>query len=294
MSDKDIDALSGVETTGHEWDGIKELNNPMPRWWLWTFYLTIVFAFGYVLYYPAIPLIEGSTMGISGTTNRSVLKDEMAALAAGNAQINATIVATDLEDIRADDALFRYSVAGGSSLYKVYCTQCHGSGAQGAVGYPNLNDDDWIWGGDLEAIYTTIAHGVRNEDDDDARISDMPRFGADDILESEDIYAAAEFVLKLSRQEHDVVLADKGAVIFEENCAACHGDAGEGVRELGGPKLADALWLYGGTREDIIKQVRLPRQGVMPSWQARLGEANVKKLAVYIHSLGGGESAVEE
>jgi len=293
MAPREIDELSGVETTGHEWDGIRELDNPMPRWWVWIFYATIVFSIGYVIYYPAIPLISTATSGVSGITNRSLLEAELTAATAAKAGLMEKIVQTDLESIRQDNELSRFAVAGGKSLFKVYCSQCHGSGAQGAPGYPNLNDDDWLWGGDLETLYTTIAHGVRNQDDEDARISEMPAFGAD-LLEPAQISEAAEFVLKLSSQDHDAQKAEAGAVVFAENCAACHGDAGDGGREFGAPNLADGLWLYGGGRAEIAAQIRTPRHGVMPAWRARLGEASVKQLAVYIHSLGGGEKTAAE
>jgi len=287
MADKEIDKVSGVETTGHEWDGIKELNNPLPRWWLWTFYATIVFAIGYMAYYPAIPLIEGSTMGMSGETNRSVLQQELKAADEAKVGLVSQIEQASLQDIWSNDELFRFSVAGGQSLYKVNCSQCHGSGAQGAPGYPNLNDDDWLWGGDLDAIYTTIKHGVRNGTDPEARDSQMPAFG-EGILEAPQIQQVANYVLKLSGQEHDEALASTGQQLFAENCAACHGEDGKGGRDFGAPNLADQLWLYGGTADKVAAQISKPKHGVMPAWQARLGETTVKELAVYVHSLGGG------
>lgn len=288
MADNKIDEVSGIETTGHSWDGIEELNNPLPRWWLWTFYLTIIFSVGYMVWYPAIPLISSATPGLSGVTTRGQIEEELAAVAAGRADIEAEIAATDFEDIRKNEELLRFASASGESLYKVYCTQCHGSGASGSPGFPNLNDDDWIWGGDIESIQFTIAHGVRNDESDDARFSDMPAFGRDEILESGDIAAAAEFVLQLSGQEFDAAEAEHGSVVYEENCAVCHGDAGEGLQELGGPRLTDGIWLYGGTREEIVTQIREPKHGVMPAWNERLGEAGTKSLALYIYSLGGG------
>ncbi len=293
MAKSEIDDVSGVETTGHEWDGIKELNNPLPRWWLWTFYACIAFAVGYVIYYPAIPLLEGSTMGISGETNRSLLHAELAQADAAKAGLLSRIESTGLEDIRSNEELFRFSVAGGSSLYKVNCSQCHGSGAQGAPGYPNLNDDDWIWGGDLDSIYTTIRHGVRNAEDDDARVSQMPAFG-DGVLETPQIADVTQYVLQLSAQDHDATAAKSGAAIFAENCAACHGDDGKGGREFGAPNLADALWLYGNTADQIAAQVARPKHGVMPAWGLRLSEAEVRQLSVYVHSLGGGEQAATQ
>lgn len=285
----EIDEVTGVPTTGHEWDGIKELDNPMPRWWLWTFYASILFAVGYVIYYPAIPLIDGSTMGISGETSRLLLKQETEIVNLQRAEKIALLDKSTLSEIQQDTKLNRFAVRGGKSLFKVNCTQCHGSGAAGGPGYPNLNDDEWIWGGDLEAIYTTIAHGARNGEDDDERYSEMPAFGTDEILDRNQIVSVAEYVLKLSFQEHDVALALQGAVIFEEQCAACHGVTGLGERDLGAPSLADAIWLYGGTREDIISQITSPKSGVMPPWKARLGESAVKQLTIYVHSLGGGE-----
>lgn len=291
MAPREVDEFSGVETTGHEWDGIRELDNPMPRWWVWIFYATIVFSIGYVIYYPAIPLIEGSTLGISQHTTRKAVEAEIAEAKAAKAGLVSKIEQTDLETIRQDDELSRFAVAGGKSLYKVYCSQCHGSGAQGAPGYPNLNDDDWLWGGDLETLYTTIAHGVRNDEDEDARFSDMPAFG-DDLLEPEQISSVTDYVLKISNQEHDPAKAEAGLEVYAENCAACHGETGTGGREFGAPNLADALWLYGGTRDEIATQIRVPKHGVMPPWQARLGDVGVKQLAIYVHSLGGGEKAI--
>ncbi len=288
---QEIDEISGTETTGHEWDGIKELDTPMPRWWVWTFYATIVFSIGYVIYYPTIPLIETSTAGISGITARGQLEEQMVAVGKANAAKLERIETTPLEKIRGDEDLYRYATAGGKSLYKVYCSQCHGSGAQGAAGYPNLNDDDWLWGGDLQAIYKTIAHGVRNEDDEDARLSQMPAFGRDEILEKPEVTAVTEYVLKLSGKQHNATQAEKGKTVYADNCASCHGDAGKGIREFGAPNLADALSLYGTTRAKVAAQVIAPRHGVMPAWKARLGEARVKQLTLYVHGLGGGEGS---
>lgn len=286
---RDVDAFSGVETTGHEWDGIKELDNPMPRWWLWTFYATIVFAIGYVIYYPSIPLLEDSTRGLSGKTNRSLLKAELESVRASRGVLLQQVAATPIDKIRSNDDLYRFALAGGKSNFKVYCTQCHGSGAEGSPGYPNLNDDDWLWGGDLNSIYTTIAHGVRDESDEESRTSLMPAFGKDEIIEGEEIRAVVEHVLKLSGREYDQSLAEAGAEVFSDNCSSCHGEDGRGGREQGAPNLADALSLYGGTRAALRAQVSSPRHGAMPPWLARLGEAQVKQLAVYVHSLGGGE-----
>lgn len=289
MDKNEIDETSGVETTGHEWDGIKELNNPLPRWWLWTFYATIVFSIGYMIYYPAIPLLESSTMGISGQTNRLQLRQEIEAADLSRREIIGQIRNASLEEIAADENLNRFSIAGGKSAYKVYCSQCHGSGAQGGPGYPNLNDDDWLWGGDLEAIYATIKHGVRNDEDDDTRDSLMPAFGADELLSREEISQVTHYVLEVSGSEHDDALAGPGKELFSDNCAACHGENAAGDREIGAPNLADAISLYGNTEELIAAQIHQPQHGVMPPWQTRLSDENIKQLTVYVHSLGGGE-----
>lgn len=288
---RETDEISGTETTGHEWDGIKELDTPLPRWWVWTFYATIVFAIGYVIYYPAIPLVTTSTVGISGITARGLVEKDLAAARTAQSKLAEQLVKTSLEDVPKDQQLYRFAVAGGQSLYKVYCSQCHGSGAQGAAGFPNLNDDDWIWGGDLNSIRTTIAHGVRDAADDDARISEMPAFGRDEILSKADITAVTEYVLQLGGKPHDKEKADAGKALFAENCASCHGENGKGNREFGAPNLVDAIALYGAKREDLVRQITLPRHGVMPAWLKRLGEARVRQLAIYVHGLGGGEKS---
>lgn len=289
MSNKEIDELSGTETTGHEWDGIKELNTPLPRWWLWTFYATIVWAIGYAIAYPAIPLIDSATAGVLGYSSRANLATQVASAQDAQSVYLTKIADADVTSIAADDELARFARAGGKSAFKVYCSQCHGSGAQGAVGYPNLNDDEWIWGGTLDAIYTTIAHGVRHEGDDDTRINEMPAFGADELLTGDEVKAVANYVVSLSGGEADATLAGQGQQLFTDNCASCHGEQGEGVAELGGPALNNQIWLYGGGVEAVTAQINQPQHGVMPAWSAKLGDATVKQLAVYVHSLGGGQ-----
>ena len=290
MADKkDIDEFSGIETTGHDWDGIKELNNPLPRWWLWTFYATIVFALGYSIAYPAWPGITGATKGLLGWSSRANVNADIAAVEASRSVLGEKILAMDLADIEADADLLQFAVAGGASAFKVNCSQCHGAGAAGGGGYPNLLDDDWIWGGDLEQIYLTLQHGIRYDGDEDTRLSDMPAFGADEILERSDILDVAWYVRQISGQEHDAEAALRGQTVYEDNCAACHGDSGAGEPDLGAPNISDAIWLYGGSYEEIVAQISKPQQGVMPGWADRLSGATTKQLAIYVHSLGGGE-----
>jgi cytochrome c oxidase cbb3-type subunit 3 len=287
------DALTGTETTGHEWDGIKELNTPLPRWWLWTFYGTIIWALVYVVLYPAWPLVNSATRGVLGYSTRGEVEAAIAAAEeaqAGNLERVATL---STEEIAAAADLRRFAAAGGRSAFLVNCVQCHGSGAAGSEGYPNLNDDDWLWGGTLADIEQTITHGVRFAADPDTRMSEMPAFG-DGVLDRDQIAAAAEYVLSLSGAEHDASLAAAGQTVFAENCAACHGETGAGDRTLGAPALNDAIALYGGDRARILAQIRQPRHGVMPAWAGRLSPATIKQLTVFVHSLGGGEAATAE
>ncbi len=283
---KERDDITGRETTGHEWDGIKELNTPLPRWWLWVFYATIVWAIGYWLVMPAWPLLSDYTRGVLGWSSRARLNAEIAEARAAQSGFVKRIEATDLAAIEADPELLEFALAGGRSAFGLYCAQCHGRGAQGAPGIPNLNDDDWIWGGDLETIHETIRVGVRS-DHDETRFNAMPAFVADEILSEDEAEQVADYVLSLSNP--DITPDPQGAALFADNCAACHGEAGEGVRELGGPRLNDAIWLYGGSREDVLRQIRKPRHGVMPTWESRLDPATIKELAIYVHMLGGGE-----
>ncbi|WP_299372949.1 cytochrome-c oxidase, cbb3-type subunit III [uncultured Tateyamaria sp.] len=287
MADKDIDQVTGTDTTGHEWDGIKELNNPLPRWWLWTFYGTVVWGLAYTVAFPAWPLVNSATAGLLGYSTRAEVAEQIAAVDAQNAEVAQRLATADLATLAPDDPAHRYGVAGGASVFAAHCSQCHGSGAAGAKGYPNLLDDDWLWGGDLEAIAYTVRHGIRNEVDPDARWSEMPAFG--EILEDGEIAATVEYVRQLSGQDHDAGLAGQGAVLFEEQCSACHGEAGEGIRDLGAPRLSDAIWLYGGDRETLTQTITYSRFGVMPPWGARLDEDEIKAVTLYLHQLGGGE-----
>lgn len=288
MSEKNIDEETGIETTGHTWDGIQELNNPLPRWWLWCLYATIVWGIGYVIAYPAWPMISSATTGVLGYSTRGEVAKAIEAHEARNADLVAQLVAADLPTLAPTDDLHRYAVARGGAVFRAQCSQCHGSGAAGAVGYPNLLDDDWLWGGDMENIRLTIQHGIRNETDDDARYSEMPAYG--EIFEEEEITAVVDYVISLSgTAEFDAANVATGAELFADNCAACHGENALGDPEQGAPNLADAIWLYGGSREVITYSVRNARYGVMPAWGQRLSDADVAAVSVYVHALGGGE-----
>lgn len=289
MSDvNEKDDHTGIETTGHEWDGIKELNTPLPRWWLWTMYATIVWGIAYTIAYPAWPMISGATAGVLGYSSRGEVAEEITRFDDINAPLDTAIVAAELTAIEGDPELRNYAVNGGAAVFRTWCAQCHGAGAAGAKGYPNLLDDDWLWGGDIEAIHQTIAHGIRDAVDEDTRYSEMPAFG--DILTDDEITAVAAYVGGLAggmSGDHP------GSEVFADNCAACHGEDGKGDRSQGAPNLADAIWLWGGDQETIEATVRYSRFGQMPPWTGRLSEAEIRQVAVYVHGLGGGEATPE-
>lgn len=287
MSENKIDEQTGVETTGHSWDGIEELNNPLPRWWLWTFYATIIWGIGYTIAFPAWPLISGATEGVLGWSTRAEVAAAIEQHEQNNSALAGRLIETNLADLSKDDDLQRYAVARGGAVFRAQCSQCHGSGAAGAKGYPNLLDDDWLWGGSIEEIAYSIRHGIRNETDAESRYSQMPAYS--DFWDEEDISAVAEYVLSLSGNDRDATLADRGSVLFQEDCALCHGETGLGDRAQGAPNLADAIWLYGGDRASLVQSISGARFGVMPAWGQRLSEEDVRAVSAYVHALGGGE-----
>ncbi|MDX2158378.1 MAG: cytochrome-c oxidase, cbb3-type subunit III [Hyphomicrobiaceae bacterium] len=284
----EIDEVTGVETTGHEWDGIKELNKPLPRWWLLTFYASIVWAIGYWIVYPAWPLANGYTKGLWSYSQRATVASEVKAGVDAQAAMRAQLDKTTLGEVKKNPELLRFAMAAGAASFQTNCAPCHGRGAQGFVGYPNLNDDDWLWGGTVDEVHKTIQVGIRNGDDQ-ARAVAMPRFGLDKLLDDKQIAAVTEQVLALSGKPHDKAALDAGSKVYKEQCASCHGDDGKGKIDQGAPNLTDGIWLYGGSREAIVESVRTGRGGVMPAWAPRLDAATVKSLAVYVHSLGGGK-----
>jgi cytochrome c oxidase cbb3-type subunit 3 len=278
------DSLSGRNTTGHEWDGVKELNTPLPTWWVYTFYATIVFAVVYCALYPSWPWVNSHTSGWLGYNSRTELTQELAAQAKARAVFVDRIRTTPLSDIAKDPELFKFALAGGRSAFQNNCTPCHGAGGAGSTGFPNLVDDDWLWGGNLQQIYATIEHGIRSADDK-SRQSMMPRFGADGLLTGTQIATVTDYVLSLSGKAK---ATPEGAAVFKDQCAACHQADGKGNQELGAPNLTDSLWLYGGDRESIYRSIFYARNGSMPAWTGRLDEATLKMLAIYVHALGGG------
>ena len=287
-SDPVRDEYSGTETTGHEWDGIRELNTPLPRWWLWVFYATIVWSIAYWIVMPAWPLVSGYTKGVIGYSQRAVVARQVERTKASQGEFLKKIATLPVDAVRRDPELLQFALAGGRSAFAVNCSQCHGTGAAGSVGYPNLNDDDWLWGGTAEEIHASIRYGIRSGHDDE-RISAMPAFLTDEVLTRPQIDDVTEHVLSLTNRSEDPAAAKRGAPLFKEHCAACHRENGTGNKEFGAPNLTDAIWLFGGDRASIVETVSNARNGVMPAWEGRLSPEILKMLAVYVHSLGGGK-----
>ncbi len=284
-----VDPVTGRTDTGHEWDGIRELNAPLPRWWLWTMYATIVWAVGYWIVYPAWPLMKDYTSGVWAWNSRTAVERDLADLAVLRGETGRAFAAADIRDAAANPDLLNFARAQGRVLFADNCATCHGSGGAGAVGYPNLNDDDWLWGGSLEEIEMTLRHGIRSTDPE-THPGVMMAFGRDGMLDRPQVTNVVHYVRSLSGL--DVAAgADlaAGEEVFREQCVSCHGDEGKGVRELGAPNLTDAIWLYGSSHDAVFQSVWNGRSGVMPNWQGRLRDQEIKALAVYVHSLGGGE-----
>ncbi len=295
MSKKPADQPTKVDTTGHSWDGIEEYNNPLPRWWLWTFYATIVWGVIYTLLYPAWPLVERATGGILGFSTRGQVEEQIATFEAQNSGLETELASVDLTTLADNGDLHNFAINKGAAVFRNNCSQCHGSGAQGAEGFPNLLDDDWLWGGAIDEIAYTVTNGIRNEDSFDAHWSEMPAFGRDEILTDAQIAEVVQYVRQISGQDHDAGLAASGEEVFLEQCAACHMDDGTGDVGLGAPNLTDAIWLYGGDVATLTETITNSRFGVMPAWSQDyrsafgLSESEINAVAAYVHQLGGGQ-----
>lgn len=284
----EIDKVSGVETTGHEWDGLRELNNPLPRWWLWVFIVTIIWSIGYFVVYPSWPVPGGHLKGIKGYTQAKELEQSQAEIIARQKGYLDRFSGATFQQIMDNPELYAFANAGGATAFKNNCATCHGNGAQGAKGYPNLNDDDWLWGGKIADIYQTIKFGIRSGHEN-AHFSQMPAFGRDGLLKRDEIYDVVDYVMTLSGGKPGKNYT-KGMEIFKSQCSSCHGEDGKGNRDFGAPNLTDKIWLYGGNRATLFETVYNARAGVMPAWGARLDDNTLRELTVYIHELGGGEA----
>ncbi|MGE0741016.1 MAG: cytochrome-c oxidase, cbb3-type subunit III [Hyphomonadaceae bacterium] len=293
MADKiERDDVSGTDTTGHEWDGIKELDTPLPRWWLYIFYASIVAAVIYWVLMPAWPMLNGYTRGILNWSDRRNVAAEVQMLESARSPMFERLANARMADLARDPELQEFARAAGESVFGDRCQTCHGAGGAGAPGYPVLADDVWIWGGSLAEIEHTLRVGIRSGHTD-ARMSMMPAFGRDGLLTGEQIGDITEHVISISsargRLQPDAQAAARGAAIYAEQCAVCHGAGGAGDRSTGAPSLNDDVWLYGGSREEIRRQIELGRGGVMPAWEGQLDPGTRRALAYYVHQMGGGE-----
>jgi cytochrome c oxidase cbb3-type subunit III len=282
------DVVTGQETTAHEWDGLRELNTPLPKWWIYTFYATVVWAVVWCILYPSVPWVNGYFHGVLGYSQRASVNADVRAVVAQRAATMDRIAALSFADIRKDPQLMAAANTAGRIAFANNCQPCHAAGGGGQPGYPALAAGAWIWGGTLDAIQQTITHGIRSGDPD-AREAQMPRFGADGILKPAEIQQVADYVMTLFGHADAGKDVSAGQKIFAENCAICHSDAGHGDREKGAPRLASQVHLYGNDRDTVVAQITTPRMGMMPAWNTRLDPATIKALALYVHSLGGGE-----
>jgi cytochrome c oxidase cbb3-type subunit III len=283
---QDIDAATGTPTTGHEWDGIKELNTPLPKWWLYLLYACCIWAFGYWILYPAIPLPGGFTPGVLGWSSRGAVRQELSDLSLQRAAMVDQLSKSTLQQISADPKLAEFARAYGRSAFGNNCAPCHGSGGQGSKGYPNLNADRWLWGGSLDQISATITHGARSGDPD-GHEGNMPDFGKSGILTKDQVNAVAEYVVSLSNPTTADVSA--GKKVFVDNCTPCHGDNAKGNPDVGAPNLTTKIWLYGGDKSTIVETLTNGRGGHMPAWGGKLDPVTIKSLTIFVHSLGGGQ-----
>lgn len=293
MADKiDRDEVSGTDTTGHEWDGIKELDTPLPRWWLYIFYASIVASVVYWVLMPAWPLANSYTRGLLNWSDRRNVAAEIQSLEISRGPMFERLAHASSAELAADPELQEFARAAGESVFGDNCQTCHGAGGAGAPGYPVLADDVWLWGGSMQQIEHTLRVGIRSGHAE-TQMSMMPAYGRDSLLTAAQIGDVTEYVISLSaardRLDASAPAAARGAVVYQEQCAACHGATGVGDRAQGAPSLADDVWLYGGSRAEIRRQIEQGRGGVMPAWERRFDAGTLRALAYYVHQMGGGE-----
>lgn len=288
MSDphtREIDPVTGHDTTGHEWNGIKELNTPFPKLVIWALVLTFAYSVIAWVLLPAWPLGRDYTRGIWNLRQEDEAITGYRVLATKRQDWLARFSEPDFAALRADTALMQQAIPAAERLFEDNCAACHGATGQGGPGFPVLSDDTWLWSGEPEEIATTIRHGI-NASDPDTRFGEMPAF---DWMEQPDRSALVQFVASLREGTAD---ADTPAAkLFTDNCATCHGENGQGGLGIGAPSLIDSAVIYGQDRATIAKTLRHGRHGVMPSWRNRLSEAEINLLAIYVSGLGDGMEA---
>lgn len=288
MTTERRDPITGRVTTGHEWNGIEELETPIPRVVLFFLAATTLFAIGYWILMPAWPLGVTYTKGLLGVDQRAVVKKQIEDAAAARAAWTGRIAQASLEEIAADEALMQHVRETGRTLFIDNCAVCHGTGGTGGPGFPDLTAGVWLWGGAPQTIADTIRVGI-NSTNEETRVSQMIAFGRDGVLDGEQVRSVAAYVRSLSDgelKEHDRLRVDAGRNVFTANCVACHGEDGRGSTDAGAPSLKDAVWIYGGDAQSVFSSIYGGRQGHMPTWEGRLSPVDIKLLALYVGTLG--------
>lgn len=288
MADATRDPVTGTTTTGHEWNGIEELDTPIPRVVLFFLSAATLFAIGYWLLMPAWPLGVTYTKGLLGIDQRQVVNEQVRDAAAERASWTAKLDKASFAEIAADPALMRHVRDTGRTLFTDNCAVCHGPEGRGGPGFPNLAAGSWLWGGSPEIIAETIRVGI-NGTAKDTRTAQMMAFGRDGILQREQVLAVASYVRSLSGQKLDDAEQARipaGKEVFAANCVACHGENAKGQHDLGAPDLTDANWIYGGDLQSVVNSIHGGRQGHMPTWEGRLSPTEIKLLALYVGTLG--------
>ncbi|OHV21644.1 cytochrome-c oxidase, cbb3-type subunit III [Rhizobium sp. RMa-01] len=288
MAIEEIDQITGRRTTGHIWNGIKELDTPIPRGVLLFLIVTHLFALLWWILLPAWPLGTTYTKGLIGGSQKQTVERKIVEAAASRAPWTAKIEKASFDEIRADAQLMSKVNASGHQLFGDNCAACHGRDGKGGQNYPDLTDNDWLWGGEPDRIVETLTVGV-NSRHSNSRVSQMPAFGADEMLDRKQVTDVAAYVYSLSNSassEERVGDIEAGRELFKTTCASCHGDNAKGKIDLGAPNLTDASWVYGGTLSRIVETVHGGRQGHMPTWDERLTPAEIKILALYVSGMG--------
>lgn len=293
MSHKEVDPYTGTETTGHNWNGIKELDTPVPRAVLLFIIVTHVWAVIYWVLMPTWPLVFTYTKGLLGIDQRDTVEERLQANEAARSTWLDQVEALSYDEIAADETLMARVSETGHQLFGDNCAMCHGRDAQGNAGYPNLVDGDWLWGdGSPEAIAETVRVGI-NARHDETRFAQMPAFGREQMLTGQEVRASAAYVYSLSHPDYatpeNLPQIEAGSELYAANCAGCHGETATGDRDTGTPNLVDDTWIYGGSIDMIVASIHGGRQGHMPSWDGRLAPEAMKMLALYVHSLGEGK-----
>ncbi|SOC07069.1 cytochrome-c oxidase, cbb3-type subunit III [Stappia indica] len=289
MAEVERDPVSGRETTGHEWNGIKELDTPVPRGVLMFLIVTHVWAIVWWFLVPSWPLGTIYTKGLLDIDQKTTVEARVIEGQRERANWATRLESEPYEAILSDENLMNVVRSSGRQLFGDNCAACHGRDGRGRANYPDLTDDDWLWGGEPALIEETLRVGI-NTVHPETRIAQMPAFGRDQMLDREQVRSVAAYVYSLSQPDYstpdNLDRIQAGQEVFATTCAACHGENGEGIREVGAPNLADPYWVYGGDLDTIIASVHGGRQGHMPTWDERLTGAEIKTLALYVHDLG--------